>query len=112
MKWIVPVALLQTVLPDTSGHILAALKVSYQYPGQISEMLEMLEREALSQAGIPSLEKTGLFMLRAVLPCGNAIMFKRASDVPRSNVPCPCGDPMHYLVAYVKVPEPVQVAWP
>jgi len=34
------------------------------------------------------------------LPCGNRALYKTFEDIPRVDVPCPCGDPTHWLVQY------------
>jgi len=47
--------------------------------------------------------KSGLARLlpfHAVLPCGESITVRRMSDIPWHDVPCPCGDPTHWLVKY------------
>ena len=34
------------------------------------------------------------------LPCGEGLMIKSVDDLPLSSVPCPCGDPGHWLVLF------------
>lgn len=33
-----------------------------------------------------------------VMPCGEMIEYTSWADVPRHDVPCPCGNPRHWLV--------------
>ncbi len=32
------------------------------------------------------------------MPCGNKQKWNKHTDIPLVNVPCPCGDPKHWLV--------------
>jgi len=34
------------------------------------------------------------------MPCGEVIIYYRHCDVPVKDVPCPCGDPNHWLIKY------------
>jgi len=34
------------------------------------------------------------------LPCGNSIKCVSVDELPKHNVPCPCGNPKHWLVYY------------
>lgn len=38
--------------------------------------------------------------LTLVLPCGYGETFMAYDDIPRTDLPCPCGDPDHYLIRY------------
>lgn len=40
------------------------------------------------------------FILKIELPCGQTAEFK--VNLPENSVPCPCGNPKHWLVLYAK----------
>lgn len=42
---------------------------------------------------------------RFVFPCGKVFELNNFSDLPRENVPCPCGNPNHWFVKYVIDPS-------
>lgn len=33
-------------------------------------------------------------------PCGHRVEYRDFADVPREDVPCPCGDPNHWIIKY------------
>jgi len=33
-------------------------------------------------------------------PCGGHATYKTWADIPDHDVPCPCGDPTHWLIRY------------
>jgi hypothetical protein len=35
------------------------------------------------------------------MPCGGRVEYKTKADIPATSVPCPCGDPTHWLIKYV-----------
>ena len=39
---------------------------------------------------------------RFSMPCGTSVCLR---DIPKDDVPCPCGDPTHYLVKYYLAPS-------
>lgn len=39
------------------------------------------------------------------MPCGETKIYRTLEDVPTKNKKCPCGNPRHWLVRYVYVPE-------
>ena len=45
------------------------------------------------------------------MPCGQTITFARREDVPLVDLPCPCGNPNHWLVKWSEEPgrEPNRV---
>ncbi len=34
------------------------------------------------------------------MPCGQVVICIAKADIPKQDVPCPCGDPNHWLVKY------------
>jgi len=38
--------------------------------------------------------------LIAEMPCGETVVYETPDDVPLIDVPCPCGDPDHWLVKW------------
>ena len=34
------------------------------------------------------------------MPCGGRAEYKTDADIPDKSVPCPCGDPTHWLIRY------------
>lgn len=38
--------------------------------------------------------------LSVEMPCGETIIYEKTSDVPWESVPCPCGDPNHWVIEY------------
>ena len=37
------------------------------------------------------------------MPCGNVSRYGNPDDFPLEDVPCPCGDPKHWLVRWVEI---------
>jgi hypothetical protein len=35
------------------------------------------------------------------MPCGNVFSLDDISKLPKTDTPCPCGDPSHWLVKYI-----------
>jgi len=54
------------------------------------------------EAGIDT-EADNYTLLLIKMPCGETINFRTLDDIQRSTVPCPCGDPTHYLIMYSEV---------
>jgi hypothetical protein len=40
--------------------------------------------------------------LSITMPCGQKVEYEKSSDIPFESVPCPCGDPKHWLIKYVE----------
>jgi len=38
--------------------------------------------------------------IRIRLPCGNMLDIKQRRDIPLQDMPCPCGNPEHWLVKW------------
>lgn len=36
----------------------------------------------------------------STLPCGTKVSYETLDDIPQGDVPCPCGDPTHFLIKY------------
>jgi hypothetical protein len=34
------------------------------------------------------------------MPCGSHVEYKTPNDIPDEDVPCPCGDPKHWMIKY------------
>ena len=34
------------------------------------------------------------------LSCGHQVVYKTEDDIPDHDVPCPCGDPRHWMIRY------------
>lgn len=34
------------------------------------------------------------------MPCGKVVQYQTFADIPSEDVPCPCGDPKHWVVRY------------
>ena len=37
---------------------------------------------------------------KITMPCGHEETYEKPADLPKENVPCPCGDRKHWLVYY------------
>lgn len=33
-------------------------------------------------------------------PCGSTVIYKNRDDIPDHSVPCPCGNPKHWIIKY------------
>ncbi len=51
-------------------------------------------------AEMPADPERATIALCAVLPCGGSASYPTVNDIPRHDVPCPCGDPTHWLIKY------------
>ena len=50
------------------------------------------------------------FPLEIDMPCGNKCTFESFAELPTADVPCPCGDPNHWIVKYdIKEEEEEQI---
>lgn len=38
-------------------------------------------------------------------PCGGSATYRTIDDIPLVDVPCPCGDPNHWLIKYTEVKQ-------
>ncbi len=47
-----------------------------------------------------STERPNAALLTIRLDCGGSESYQTAEDIPLVNVPCPCGDPTHWLLKY------------
>ena len=47
-----------------------------------------------------SQEHPGSSLLLIKLSCGGSASYQVAEDIPLVDVPCPCGDPTHWLLRY------------
>jgi len=41
--------------------------------------------------------------IEITMPCSNRATYKTFEDIPLQDVPCPCGDPTHWLVQYQEI---------
>lgn len=41
------------------------------------------------------------------LSCGSGVSYKTWDDIPNKSVPCPCGNPTHWLIKYGKGDHPL-----
>jgi hypothetical protein len=41
------------------------------------------------------------------MSCGQRMLFVSAEKLPNQNIPCPCGNPNHWIVKYELVKEPL-----
>jgi len=58
-----------------------------------------------------------VFPHRVEMPCGQVYIIAHPEVIPEEDVPCPCGDPEHWIVRYVDnresgTPKPVPVLKP
>lgn len=44
--------------------------------------------------------RPGMAFMRVDMPCGSVVVYKTADMVPAESVPCPCGDPNHWVIKY------------
>ena len=35
-----------------------------------------------------------------IMPCGSKVKYNTIFDIPNEDIPCPCGNPNHWLVKY------------
>lgn len=42
------------------------------------------------------------FPLTIIMPCGSTVIYNHFKEVSQEDVPCPCGDPKHWLIQYRK----------
>lgn len=91
-----------TVMASERHEGFAGLQITYGQEGEIQDLLQELESQARLAAEADSIDfdGPGVFMLGIIMPCGSRILFRRASDVPREDVECPCGDRLHWVVRY------------
>jgi len=41
------------------------------------------------------------------MPCGQHLKYRTPDDIPGHDVPCPCGDPTHWMIRYRDLREKV-----
>ena len=46
----------------------------------------------------------------AIQPCGSTVSYKTYDDIPETDVPCPCGNPKHWLIRYLDLRKQSVVA--
>lgn len=112
--WSIPIPII-TVMSKRERGAFVGLRIGYEDEGQIGAALLKLEgyaRNAAAREG-RDMDRDNLFLIGIVMPCGARFLFRRAEDIPREDVPCPCGDPLHTIVRYERKEERVPVGmWP
>ena len=64
------------------------------------EPREELIKTIKSIADNDRIPKVDDIALSIQMPCGSEISFKDCNDIPNESLPCACGDPKHWFLAY------------
>lgn len=48
-----------------------------------------------------------IFPFSVEMPCGSKVVFEKNEDFPRQTIPCPCGNPGHFIVV-IKINSAVE----
>ena len=68
---------------------------------QRKEFIQEWAQEAKEQVSSFLDEETNFALLVPSLePCGGQVTYHTADDVPLVDVPCPCGNPNHWLIKW------------
>lgn len=44
--------------------------------------------------------ESGLPFITITMPCGTEVIYQSFEDIPNEDVPCPCGNPNHWVIQY------------
>lgn len=79
--------------------VVIGIRLSYRFigPGPDDETAMPIQR-LFSTEHFPS-------PLTAEMPCGETLTYETPDDVSLKDVPCPCGDPNHWLVKWINQEE-------
>jgi len=75
-----------------------AIGIRMQVRGNLGSALRKADLELVRQA----VEQT--LPLTIIMPCGASISARTFDEIPDHDVPCPCGDPTHWLVKHEVLP--------
>ncbi len=83
--------------------LIVGLKVSAVIGVQANDRPTLLEylKGLCSQFGLKVPHLAGGPLLTIKLPCGSEARYDTEGDIPDVSVPCPCGNPTHWLIKYV-----------
>jgi len=60
-----------------------------------------LNEETAMRAGLSI--KGPLYPIVVTMPCGKSIAFNNLTEIPMTDMPCPCDNPNHWFVKYNEV---------
>jgi len=91
-----------TVIDLSEVRVEFAIGLLFQKKGPISweEAIPGLKAGFLEEA---KNKTSGFPIVGVVMPCGEVINYKTFEDIPLHDVPCPCGNPNHWLVKWVSL---------
>ena len=85
---------MDVVTPVGIGDIKSPMVVCLTIECAISERKELMQVGAKGAETICSLQS-----------CGGRAVYRTADDIPLVDVPCPCGDPNHWLIKWINLEE-------
>lgn len=56
-------------------------------------------KHLIDNHGVPD-DSRDIPYLTIEAPCGNVCIFVTLDDIPDESVPCPCGNPKHWMIKY------------
>lgn len=65
----------------------------------LQEWARKLQQETLFAQAIANLPNYVLLGV-SLKPCGGRTSYRTVDDIPLEDVPCPCGDPDHWLIRF------------
>jgi len=68
--------------------------------GAVEEQAKRAERHNLSLSQLVFLEAMAGFPITVNMGCGTQHVFRNFDDIPEDSMPCPCGDPGHWLFRF------------
>lgn len=75
--------------------------ISFSCPdGQRKEFIQGWAQEMEAWIAALDEEKNSTLLVVSLEPCGGQATYRTADDVPLVDVPCPCGDPNHWLIRW------------
>lgn len=89
---------------DVRSPMIIALKL-YCAADERREFVHKWGNEILKQARLAGLDPDdpNFTLLECSLEsCGGQAIYRTASDVPLVDIPCPCGDPNHWLIKWTE----------
>ena len=72
-------------IPPGNSTLVVALMISAENEGLLPKALAPVE---------------ALLPIEITMPCGNVLKLTAIAELPAVDVPCPCGDPTHWLMKY------------
>ena len=75
-----------------------AKRNGYSLPKQV--LVDYIKAAMKESPLIKRRRKVDFVLAVKIEPCGSEVSYRTFDDIPDHDVPCPCGDPKHWIIRY------------